>query len=95
MDALGDDGDTGNEDEIDMADLNEQMSEAGTTVEDVVDEALEKADELSARRNQAAGPSFPAGFSGALGAQGHDKRSKPKVAVEQTAKALRDAIRAK
>ena len=33
MDALGDEGDTGNEDEIDMADLNAEMTEAGTTLE--------------------------------------------------------------
>jgi hypothetical protein len=96
MDALGDAGDEGYEDEIDMADLVDQMSEDSTTVEDVVDEALERADELSARTESPGWRIVPVGFSGlGLSTQGHDRRSKAKVAVEQTAKALRDAIRAR
>jgi len=50
LDALGDNGDEGFETEIDLADLNEEMEEAGTSLEDVVDEALARADELASRR---------------------------------------------
>jgi len=49
--ALSDEGDEGDEaeQEIDRADLDEEMSEAETTVGDVVDEALARADELASR----------------------------------------------
>lgn len=96
LDALGDDGDEGYEEEIDLADLNQEMEEAGTTLEDVVDEALARADELALRKGSSSWTIVQAGFSG-LGfhAQGHDRRTKSKVATDQTAKGLRAAIRAK
>ncbi len=49
--ALSDEGDEDDEGEqqIDRADLVEEMNEAETTVEDVVDEALARADELASR----------------------------------------------
>lgn len=94
--ALGDNGDEGDEQEVDRADLNEQMEEDNTTVEAVVDEALARADDLAARRGAHSWTIVPAGFSRlSRHAQGHDRRTKPRVAVEQTVKALRDAIRAK
>lgn len=52
LDALGDEGDEGDEEEmeIDLADLNAEMEEAGTTLDDVVDEALAEADRQASRR---------------------------------------------
>lgn len=47
--ALQDGGDDEGESEIDFADLVEEMSEAETSVGDVVDEALAEADELAGR----------------------------------------------
>ena len=51
LDALGDEGDEGDEEEmeIDLADLNAEMEEAGTTLDDVVDEALAEADRQASR----------------------------------------------
>lgn len=81
--ALGDDGDEGNEDDIDLADLNDEMSEAGTTLEDVVDDALAKADELSLRPQDRSWTVVLAGFA-ASNAQKRDKASKASVAVRET-----------
>ncbi len=47
--ALHDDGDDASESDIDFADLVDEMTEAGTTVGAVVDEALAEADELAGR----------------------------------------------
>ncbi|HEY7685856.1 MAG TPA: hypothetical protein VH833_07095 [Gemmatimonadales bacterium] len=96
LDALGDAGDEGYEDEIDLADLNQEMEEAGTTLEDVVDEALARADELALRKRSSSWTIVQAGFSGnSFHAQGHDRRAKSKVATDQTVRGLRAAIRAK
>ena len=51
LDALSDDGDDADESEIDLTDLEAEATEAGTTLEDVVDAALERADELAAARS--------------------------------------------
>ena len=96
LDALGDEGDEGDaeEMEIDLADLNEEMAEAGTTLEDVVDEALARADELAARRGSSSRTIVQATFSGrSRNAQSQDRRTKPKVAIDQTARAVRGYIR--
>jgi hypothetical protein len=58
--ALGDRGDDDDEDDLDFDDLQDEMNEAGTTVEDVVWQALDRADEI------AMGPSSTA--AGLLGA---------------------------
>jgi hypothetical protein len=47
MCALGDDGDDESEQSLDFDDLEDEMEEAGTTVEDVVMRALERADVLA------------------------------------------------
>ena len=47
--ALSDDGDEGLENEIDRADLEMEMEEAKTTVEDVLDEALAEADLIASQ----------------------------------------------
>lgn len=49
LDALSDDGDEGLENEIDRADLEMEMEEAKTTVEDVLDEALAEADLIASQ----------------------------------------------
>ena len=50
MDALSDDGDTGSENEIDETDLESEMEEAGTNLEDAVEQGLIRADQISSRR---------------------------------------------
>ena len=50
LDALGDDDDDGLEDEITLAELNDEMREDGTTLDRVVEEALEEADALAFRQ---------------------------------------------
>ena len=47
LNALHDDGDDASESEIDYPDLVDEMSEAGTTMGAVVDEALAEADEMA------------------------------------------------
>jgi len=47
MCALGDDGDAGDEAELDFDDLEAEMEEAGTTLEAVVERALERADVMA------------------------------------------------
>jgi hypothetical protein len=47
MCALGNDGDTGDETELDFDDLEAEMEEAGTTLEAVVESALERADVMA------------------------------------------------
>ena len=82
--ALGDNGD-GAEDEIDLADLNDEMTEAGTTLEDVVDDALAKADELGSARAPESLFHY-ASFSAA--AQKRDKATTATIAVRETERAL-------
>ncbi len=94
--ALGDEGDEGDEEEIDLADLNEEMAEAGTTLEDAVDEALARADELASRRGSPSWTIFQARSSVnglGLNAQSRDRRTKPRVAIDQTARTVRAYIR--
>lgn len=55
INALHDDGDDESESDIDFADLVDEMSEAGTTVGAVVDEALAEADELAGRNGPRSG----------------------------------------
>jgi hypothetical protein len=96
LNALGDDGDEGDEEEmeIDLADLNQEMDEAGTTVDSVVDEALARADELASRRGSPSWTIVQATFSGlSLNAQSRDRRTKPRVAIDQTVKTVRVYIR--
>jgi hypothetical protein len=94
LDALGDDGDEGYEQEIDLADLNAEMEEAGTTLGDVVDEALARADELASRNGSPSWTIVQASFSGrSRNAQSQDRRTKPKVAIDQTAPSVRGYIR--
>ena len=50
IEALSDDGDTGAEAEITLADLRAEMEEAGTSVEEVVHDALERLDQASLDR---------------------------------------------
>jgi hypothetical protein len=99
LEALDDNGE-GAEDEIDIADLNDEMTEAGTTLEDVVDDALAKADELSYRQASPAWRILPAGYSPhdlrlrfrAAGfttvAQKRDKAAQASVAVRETERAI-------
>lgn len=49
LDALSNEGDEGLENEIDRADLDMEMEEADTTVEDVLDEALAEADLIASQ----------------------------------------------
>ncbi|MFN8574477.1 MAG: hypothetical protein U0132_20665 [Gemmatimonadaceae bacterium] len=49
LDALADADDDDSESDIDFQDVEDEMEEAGTTVDAVVDEALAAADELAAR----------------------------------------------
>lgn len=49
LDALSDQGDEGLENEIDKADLDMEMEEANTTVEDVLNEALADADRIASQ----------------------------------------------
>jgi hypothetical protein len=96
LNALGDEGDEGDEEEmeIDLADLNQEMDEAGTTVDSVVDEALARADELASRRGSPSWTIVQATFSGlSLNAQSRDRRTKPRVAIDQTVKTVRVYIR--
>lgn len=79
LDALGNGGDEGYESEIDLADLEAEMEEAETSLEDVVDEALARADELALRRRVQI-------HYASLGAatQRRDKATKATVAVRET-----------
>ncbi len=52
MEALSDEGDEGFETEISLADLTAEMSEAGTDVEDVVHDAIEKLDQAALDRSR-------------------------------------------
>lgn len=49
MNAFSDEDDDADEGDIDLADLNEEMEEDGTTLADAVDVALERADEIASR----------------------------------------------
>ena len=65
MDALSDqdDQDDPAEQDIDRADLDAEMSEAGTTLEEVVDEALVRADELALQQARPSWRILPATFA--------------------------------
>ncbi len=94
LDALGDDGDEGYEQEIDLADLNEEMAEAGTTLEDVVDEALARADELASRTGSSSWTIVQATLSGrSRNVQSQDRRTKPKVAIDEAPRTIRGYVR--
>ncbi|MEO8139009.1 MAG: hypothetical protein ABI742_05145 [Gemmatimonadota bacterium] len=83
--ALGDDGDSGYEDEIDYADLEDEMKEDGTTLEDVVDDALAKADELGSAGAPVSLFHY-ASFSAT--AQKRDKSTTAAIAVRETERAI-------
>jgi hypothetical protein len=109
LDALGDEGDEGDEEEmeIDLADLNAEMAEAGTTLDDVVDEALAEADRQASRRaspswtvvhvtSSAVSPSFTFDNAG-LRPNAQDRRpgfTTARVAVNQVKDRTIAAIRA-
>jgi hypothetical protein len=63
LEALHDDGDDGDEDNIDFADLEEEMDEAGTTLPACIHNALVLADELSLREGSGSYTFQNAGFS--------------------------------
>ena len=95
MEALSDQGDEGDaeEEEIDEADLEGEMEEDGTTLEDVVHAALLEADEMASWRGS---PSSSSGLTTA--AQDRNRRngfSKPKMANQQVLRDLLSTIRAR
>jgi hypothetical protein len=95
MEALSDQGDEDDaeEAEIDEADLEGEMEEDDTTLEDVVQAALLEADEMASWRGS---PSSSSGL--ATAAQDRNRRngfSKPKMANQQVLRNLMSAIRAR
>ena len=62
--ALSDEGDDDNEDDVDYDELEEEMEEAGTSVEDVVSEAVQEADRITYRREWPASTIVKARSSG-------------------------------
>jgi hypothetical protein len=95
MEALSDQGDEDDaeEAEIDEADLEGEMEEDGTTLEDVVHTALLEADEMA---SWGGSPSSSSGL--ATAAQDRNRRngfSKPKMANQQVLRDLMSTIRAR
>jgi hypothetical protein len=91
LEALSDDGDDGTEQDIDEENLEAEMEEAGTSLEDVVEAALERADRL------ATGPRPPTWAIVPVTslAQRGDGMTTPRIAVAQVKGSLIQTIRAR
>jgi hypothetical protein len=89
LEALSDEGDDGIEDDISLEDLEAEMREAGTTLEDCVERGLQQADLQAAGRR-------PSGWSVvrvSLRAQQGDGMTTPRLAVRQVKGAIRFDVR--
>jgi hypothetical protein len=93
LEAFSDDGDEGFESEIDMEDLDEEMEEAQTSLDDVVEAALERADQIAFRETS---PSGSVSFQFAtFSAQTRNQRgfSTSRVTVQETVRGTVASIR--
>jgi len=89
IDALSNDGDDGNEDDIDEEDLENEVEEAGLSIPEVIERGLRQADQLAS----AHGPRtwVVARVSAVL--QRGDGRTTPRLAVAQVKRSFETAIR--
>lgn len=83
LDALADQGDEGLEDDIDRADLDLEMQEANTTVEEMLDDALAEADLVASQSEIALGDFVKVNFpsDSLFYAQSRNQRSKPNLVI--------------
>ncbi len=95
LDALSDEGDDGLEEEITMAELEQEMREDGTTLERVVEHALVEADALAFRQPSQRPRSVQVGYRISPAQRRTPGRTTTRQAIVQTEKDVLRDVRAR